>query len=111
MNKATVNTWCGIGIVLPLILRFWPMPYNMWLPLVSALLCTIPAMSAQILFCGFRKAAWLQVVPLVLTGLLAGWATVLYFTSAMDLFADYVSPFIGCMIVWEIWHVRQKARS
>lgn len=115
MKKTTINTLCGVGIILPLILLFWPMPYMMWNPPVSALLRVMPAISAQVLFCGFRKTAWLQVLPLVLTGLLAGWGTFLYFTSEswadatfVGLLADYVSPFIGYAIVWGIWHIQKQ---
>ena len=118
MKKSTINILCGVGILLPLILLFWPMPYNMWSPMVSTLLRVIPAISAQVLFCGFRKNAWLQILPLVLTGFLAGWGTFLYFTSEswvdatfMGLLADYVSPFIGCAIVLGIWHIKKKVNN
>ena len=118
MKKSTINILCGVGILLPLILLFWPMSYNMWSPMVSTLLRVIPAISAQVLFCGFRKNAWLQILPLVLTGFLAGWGTFLYFTSEswadatfMGLLADYVSPFIGCAIVLGIWHIKKKVNN
>ena len=117
MKKSTIHIFCGIGVILPLILLFWPMPYIMWLPSVSLLLCMIPAISAQVLFCGFRKA-WLQIVPLVLNGFLAGWGTFCYFTSEwwgddaiMELLVYYVSPFIGCVIVWGIRLVWKKVSA
>ena len=116
MKKRTVNLFCGVGIVLPLILLFWPMPHNMWNPLASALLRVIPAGSAQVLFRGVRKSAWLRALPLALTGCLAGWGTFLYFTSEtwadatfVGLLADYVSPLIGCAIIWGIWHMQKMA--
>lgn len=116
MKTTTANILCGFGIVLPLVLLLWPMPFIMWHPLIATMLRMIPAISAQILFCRFRKAAWLQIVPLVLTGLLAGWGTFLYFTSEswvnssfMGLLADYISPFIACVIVWGVWCFHKKA--
>ena len=118
MKKSTINILCGTGIVLPLILIFWPMPSNMWNPPVSTLLRVIPAISAQVLVCRFRKNAWLQVLPLALTGCLAGWGTFLFFTSEAwadaaftGLLADYVSPLIGCAIVWGIWHIQKKVHN
>ena len=118
MKKYTINILCGIGILIPLILLFWPMPYNMWNPLVSTLLRMIPAILAQVLFCRFRKTAWLQIIPLVLTGLLAGWGIFLFFTSEfwvdaslIDLLSDYISPFISCVIVWGIWHIQKKVNN
>ena len=118
MRKSTINILCGVGIILPLILLFWPMPYSMWNPFVSTLLRVISAISAQLLFCRFRKNTWLQVIPLVLTGFLAGWGIFLYFTSEswldatfIGLIADYVSPFIVCAIVCKIWHTQKKVNN
>lgn len=118
MKKTTVNILCGLGIVLPLVLLLWPMPFIMWHPLVATVLRMIPAISAQILFCGVTKFEWIRIVPLVLTGLLAGWGTLLYFTSEswvdstfIDLLADYISPFIGCVIVWGIWYIQKKVTN
>ena len=86
--------------------------------MVSALLCVIPAISAQVLFSRFRKYAWLRVLPLVLTGFWAGWGTFLYFTSEswadatfMGLLVDYASPFIGCAVVLGIWCIQKKVNN
>lgn len=118
MKRTTINMLCGFGILIPLVLLFWPMPYIMWHPLVATILRMIAAVSAQLLFCRISKLAWIWIVPLVLTGLLAGWGTFLYFTSEawvdstfIGLLADYISPFIGCAIVLGIWGLRKKQNN
>ncbi len=118
MKKATVNILCSFGIVLPLILLLWPMPFILWHPMAATILRMIPAVSAQILFCSVAKFMWIRIVPFVLTGLLAGWGTLLYFTSKswvdstfMGLLTDYISPFIGCVIVLAIWGLRKKKNN
>lgn len=118
MRKTSVNILCGLGIVLPLVLLLYPMPFIMWHPLAATILRMTPAISAQILFCKIAKYAWIRIIPLVLTGFLVGWGIFLYFTSEfwidstfMGLLTDYISPFIGCAIVWGLGSSRKKIKS
>lgn len=59
MKRTTINMLCGFGILIPLVLLFWPMPYIMWHPLVATILRMIAAVSAQLLFCRISKLAWI----------------------------------------------------
>ena len=120
MKKTTVQLLCGLGIVLPLVLLLWPMPYIMWRPSVAAMLRIIPAVSAQVLLFRVTKSVWLRLAPLILTGFSACRGTFLFFTSEAwagsgfsGLLADCVSPLIGCMLVWGVHcvHKNQTADS
>ena len=115
MNNPTANLWCGLGIVIPLAFLLWPMPYGIRHPVIAAILRMIPAVSIQILFLRNCKFWWIRIVPLALTGLLACWGTLLFFTSEAwtdstfrGLVADYISPVIGCAIIWEIFKLAEK---
>lgn len=98
------NPWNGVllaGVILPLVLLFWP--FARWGGVMSLLLRVVPALCLQTLLCRVGRYEVVKVLPLVLTGLLALWGTYLYCTSPSwvnaelsDLLADYCSPFLGC---------------
>ena len=103
--KKTINGFLTAAVIVPVVLLFWP--FARWNDAMSLILRVIPSLAAQALFC--RIGAWkkVKVIPAALTGAEAAWGTYLYFTSPHwsnatfwgSLMADYVSPFICCMIV------------
>ena len=117
--KKTMNGWLTTAVVVPVVLLFWP--FAMWNDAMSLILRVIPSLAAQALFC--RIGTWniARGIPAVLTGAFAAWGTYLYFTSPHwsnatfwgSLIADYVSPFICCIIVLLVYlfiHKRKNIR-
>ena len=102
--KKTINALLVVAVIVPVVLLFWPFAW--WNDAMSLILRVIPSLAVQILL--FRVGKWniVKALPVLLTGAEAAWGTYLYFTSphwsnatAGDLIADYVSPFIGCIVV------------
>ena len=96
------NIIFAAGTILPLVLLFWP--FARWGGIMALLLRVIPAVSAQLLLCRWEKC---KALPLVLTGLFALWGVYLFCTSpawryatVTGLFADYISPFLGCIAAY-----------
>lgn len=103
MKKAT-NILLVISVILPVILLFWP--FAQWNDMMAVILRVIPSLAAQALLYRVGKLNVVKVIPTLLTGAFAAWGTYLYFTSphwsdasVEGLIADYVSPFISCVIV------------
>ena len=107
------NDLLGVGIVLPLVLLFWP--FARWGMGMSLVLRVIPSVSLQILLCKTVKSRVVKLLPVVFTGLFAAWGTYLYMTSshwsratAAGLLMDYVSPFFSCAVVYVILQFQRK---
>lgn len=103
--KKTIHTLLVIAAVVSVVLLFWP--FAEWNDTMTLILRMVPALAVQALLCGTCKSKILTFLPALLTGTFAAWGTYLYFTSphwanatAADLIADYVSPFICCVVVW-----------
>ena len=102
--KSVGNTLLWFAVIVPVVLLFWP--FAMWNDVMQLLLRVIPAFAMQVLM--FRKGKWgiVKWIPVMLTGVLAGWGTYLYFTSGHwihatfwgSLVADYVLPFLSCLV-------------
>ena len=102
--KKIINTLLVFAVIIPLVLLFWP--FAAWHGIMALILRMIPAVAVQALVCRMCKSNIVRSIPALLTGTLAAWGTYLFLTSphwsnatAGDLIADYVSPFIGCIIV------------
>lgn len=115
MKKAT-NTLLVFAVIIPLILLFWP--FATWHGFMALILRIIPAIAVQALVCRICKSNIVRAIPTLLTGALAAWGTYLFFTSphwinatAGDLIADYVSPFIGCIIVLLAYLLTKKKKQ
>ena len=102
--KSVVNTLLWFAVIVPVVLLFWP--FAMWNDVMQLLLRVIPAFAVQVLM--FRNGKWgiVKWIPILLTGVLAGWGIYLYFTSDHwihatfwgSLVADYISPFLSCLV-------------
>ena len=108
------NTWLLMGIIIPLVLHFWPFAW--WGRSTLVILRIIPAISAQVLLCRVGKQAVIKEIPLAITGALVLWICYVYFvpphgSSAVEfwmLFWDYFSPFFSCLIVYLVFMRRKK---
>jgi len=107
------NTWLLIGTIIPLVLHFWPFVW--WGSTTLVVLRIIPALCAQALLCRVGKHTRIKVIPLLITGALVLWISYLYFmpprwsyATFWMLFWDYISPFVGCVIVYGIFKLREK---
>jgi len=102
--KKTINILLVVTVIIPVILLFWP--FAMWNDVMSIILRIIPSLAMQVLL--FRVGKWniVKALPVLLTGTFAAWGTYLYFTSTHwsnatfwgSLIADYVSPFMACLV-------------
>lgn len=102
--KKTTNILLVFAIIIPLVLLFWP--FAEWHGIMALILRIIPAIAVQALVCRICKSNIVRAIPALLTGAFATWGTYLFFTSphwsnatAGDLIADYISPFIACIVV------------
>ena len=103
MKKAT-NILLVFAVIIPLVLLFWP--FAEWNDAMSVILRIIPSVAIQVLLCRICKSNIVKAVPALLTGAFAAWGTYLFFTSPHwsnatfwgSLIADYVSPFIACLV-------------
>ena len=114
MKKAT-NTLLVFAVIIPLVLLFWP--FATWHGIMALILRIIPAIAVQALVCRVCRSNIVRAIPALLTGAFAAWGTYLFFTSphwinatAGDLIADYVSPFIGCIIVLLAYLLTKKKK-
>ena len=104
--KKTINILLVVAVIIPIVLLFWP--FAMWNDVISLILRVIPSLAVQVLL--FRVGKWniVKELPVLLTGAFAAWGTYLYFTSPHwnnatfwgGLIANYVSPFISCLIAF-----------
>ena len=102
--KKTTNILLVFAVIIPLVLLFWP--FAEWNDAMSVILRIIPSVAVQVLLCRICKSNIVKAVPALLTGAFAAWGTYLFFTSPHwsnatvgGLIADYVSPFICCIVV------------
>ena len=115
--KCCWNACLLLGTILPLVLHFWPLAW--WGTGTLVVLRIIPALSAQLLLCRVGKHTAIKVVPMLITGALAGWIGYLYFMppctrSAAEvwmLFWEYFSPFVGCVTVYALVKLKEKYRN
>ena len=101
--KKTTNIILILAVVVPVALLFWP--FATWNAAMSLILRVIPSLAVQVLLCRLGRWNIIKAMPALLTGVFAAWGTYLYFTSPHwsnatvgDLLADYVSPFICCIV-------------
>lgn len=113
--KKVINTLLAFAVIIPLVLLFWP--FATWHGIMALILRIIPAIAVQTLVCRIYKSNIVRAIPALMTGALAAWGTYLFFTSphwnnatAGDLIADYVSPFIGCIIVLLVYLLTKKKK-
>ena len=102
--KKTINALLVVAVIVPVVLLFWP--FARWNDVMSLTLRVIPSLAVQVLL--FRVGKWniVKALPILIAGAFAAWGTYLYFTSPHwsnatfwdSLIADYVSPFISCVI-------------
>ena len=102
--KKAINTFLVFAVIIPIVLLFWP--FATWYGIMALILRIVPAIAVQALVYRICKSNIVRAIPALLTGTFAAWGTYLFFTSphwsnatAGDLIADYVSPFIGCIVV------------
>ena len=107
--KKVSNILLIYAIVIPVVLLFWP--FAKWNDAMSLILRVISSIAVQILFCRVGRWNAIKIIPTVLTGACAAWGTYLYITSPHwvnatfwgSLVADYISPFICCIVVFVAW--------
>ena len=116
MSQALRNGLFAGGVILPLVLLFWP--YAAWGGLLSLLLRAIPMAVLQYLFCRSTKRPWLEAAPLLAAAALAAWGTWLFWTSdhwshatAWNLLLDYCSPAMAAGAVWALRGSRLRIKS
>lgn len=102
--KKVIYAVLVFAVIIPLVLLFWP--FSEWHGIMALILRIVPTIAVQVLLCRICKPNIIRAIPALLTGTFAIWGTYLFFTSphwsnatAGDLIADYVSPFIGCIVV------------
>ena len=113
--KRTINILLVFAVIIPLVLLFWP--FTTWHGIMAIILRIVPAIAIQALVCRICKSNIVRAIPTLLTGIFAAWGTYLFFTSphwsnatAGDLIADYISPFIGCIVVLIICLLTKKKK-
>ena len=113
--KKTTNILLVFAVIIPLVLLFWP--FAEWNDAMSVILRIIPSVAVQVLLCRICKSNIVKAVPALLTGAFAAWGTYLFFTSPYwsnatvgGLIADYVSPFICCIVVLITYLLAKKTQ-
>ena len=112
--QKTINRMLVIISIVSMILLMWP--FAMWNDVMLLILRIIPTFAIQILLCRVGKYTIIKMIPLLLTGGLAVWGSYLFYTSPHwinatfwgSLIADYVSPFICCVVTIIIWRFSKK---
>ncbi|MBO5785153.1 MAG: hypothetical protein J6R05_03685 [Bacteroidaceae bacterium] len=102
--KKTINILLVAAVIVPVAFLFWP--FAEWNNVMSVILRVIPSVAMQVLFCQMCKPNIVKTIPALLMGAFAVWGTYLFFTSPHwsnatfwgSLIADYVSPFIACLV-------------
>ena len=102
--KKAINILLIAAVFVPTILLFWP--FAIWNDVMLLIFRIIPSLALQILLCKVYKSNIVKTIPALFTGVFAAWGTYLFFISPHwsnatvgDLIADYVSPFICCVVV------------
>ena len=113
--KKIVDTLLVFAVIIPLVLLFWP--FTAWHGVMALILRIVPAIAVQALLCRKCKSNIVRAIPTLLTGAFAAWGTYLFFTSphwsnatAGDLIVDYISPFIGCIVVLLVCLLAKKRK-
>lgn len=113
--KKTTNILLVFAVIIPLVLLSWP--FAEWNDAMSVILRIIPSVAVQVLLCRICKSNIVKTIPALLTGGFAAWGTYLFFTSPHwsnatvgSLIADYVSPFICCIVVLVTYLLANKKR-
>ena len=113
--KKTTNILLVFAIIIPIVLLFWP--FAEWNDIMSVILRIIPAVAVQALSCRICKLNIAKAIPTFLAGVFAAWGTHLFFTSphwsnatAGDLIADYISPFICCVVILVTYLLAKKKK-
>ncbi len=113
--KKTTNILLVFAAAIPLVLLFWP--FAEWNDAMSVILRIIPSVAVQVLLCRICRLNIVKAIPTFLTGVLAAWGTHLFFTSPHwsnatvgGLIADYVSPFICCIVVFVTYLLTKKKK-
>ena len=113
--KKVINTLLVFAVIIPLVLLFWP--FATWHDTMDLILRIIPAVAVQALACRICRSNIVSAIPSLLTGAFAAWGTYLFFTSPHwsnatvgGLIADYVSPFIACIVALLICLLVQKKK-
>lgn len=114
--KKTTNRLLIMATIIPIVLLFWP--FAQWNTVMAVILRVIPSCAVQALCCKTGKTNIVKAIPALLTGAFATWGTYLYFTSphwsnatAGDLIADYVSPFICCILILSVCILVKKQKK
>lgn len=114
--KKTINILLAIAAAVPVALLFWP--FATWNAAMSLILRVVLSLAVQVLLCRIGKWNMVKVLPTLFTGLLAAWGTYLYCTSPhwsnatlWGLIADYVSPFICCMVALVGCMIMQRVKK
>lgn len=101
--KKRMNELLVVAVIVPVVLLFWP--FVRWNDAMSVILRVIPSLAAQILLYRIGKRGIIKVLPMLIAGAFAAWGMFLFsFSSHWSnttlgcLVADYVSPFISCVI-------------
>ena len=112
--KKTVDVLLTVAVIAPVVLLFWP--FAMWNDAMAVTLRVVPSLAAQVLL--FRVGKWniVRALPVLITGAFAVRGTYLYFASPHwanatfwgSLIADYVSPFISCVIAMSACMLAKK---
>lgn len=112
MKKST-NILLIIIAIIPIILLLWP--FAEWNDVMNLILRIIPSVVVQMLLFRIGRRNIIKIISVLLTGAIAVWGTYLYFTSShwinatfWDLIADYILPFISCIITLIILFICNK---
>ena len=113
--KKTTNILLVFAVIIPFVLMFWP--FAEWNNVMAIILRIIPSVTVQVLLCRVNSLNIVKVMPSLITGAFALWGTYLYFTSphwnnatVSELIADYVSPFICCIVVLITYLLTKKKK-
>lgn len=113
--KKILNVFLVVAIVVPTVMIFWP--FAMWNDAMSLILRVIPSFALQILL--FRVGKWniIKALPILITGFFAALGLYRCFNSQSwsnatfgGIVADYVSPFLSCVIALVICLVVKKKK-
>jgi len=113
--KKVINTLLVFAVIISLVLLFWP--FATWHGIMALILRIIPAIAVQALVCRICKSNIVRAIPTLFTGAFAVWGIYLYCTSPHwsnatvgDLIADYVSPFVCCIVVLLVCLLTKKKK-
>ena len=109
MKKSSGAALWGTLAAAALILHFWPMAY--WSSGTLLFFRGAAGFCAQMFFLKAFPNRAISALPLVVTGLLAGWGIGMSFSSqvwAVGFPWDYCISFLTCLAAWPAWLIRKK---